>query len=607
MSLPDRSELVPIVALAVREEVDIVAARQRARQIAAELGFRNQEQVCIATAVSEIARNAFQYAGGGRIQFSVTPHLRPPMIVVEVSDNGPGIPDIDAVLSGDYKSTTGMGIGLAGTRRLMDVFDIESQPAAGTRVRFGKTSSNAPSISRETIQRLSANLAAARPPEPSTELYRQNRELLETLQNLRQREAELHIRQEELQRSNLELEETNRGVVALYAELDEKNAALSRADELKSRFLSHVSHEFRTPVNSILALTQLLLEHADGPLEPEQERQVGFIRKSAQELAEMVNDLLDLAKVESGKTEIHRARVDVSQLFGALRGILRPLTVNEAVALVFDDPPPGMALLSDETKITQILRNLISNALKFTERGEVRISAQFINGGAGIAMTVADTGIGIPEDDHDKIFQEFTQVFNPLQRKVKGTGLGLPLSRKLAHLLDGSLEVRSALGRGAAFTLSLPTGLAPSAELADDPSNAPAVLIIDDQEAARYLGRQLFRGSHYRIIEASTGAEGAELARFERPALILLDLSMAGRNGFDVLDELKSDPSTANIPVVIHTSRILREADLERLADRHVTVLPKSAEGRRQALDIMRRLLGEPGLFAHESGSVNDS
>ena len=168
-------------------------------------------------------------------------------------------------------------------------------------------------------------------------------------------------------------------MVALYAELDEKAPQLRHADELKSRFLSHVSHEFRTPLNSILALARLLLRRADGELTAEQERQVGYIRQSAEDLIEIVNDLLDLAKVESGKIEIHMAPIAVDQLFGALRGIMRPLALNDSVALVFEDPP-GLSVVSDESKIAQILRNLISNALKFTEHGYVRVSCRRLTG-----------------------------------------------------------------------------------------------------------------------------------------------------------------------------------------------------------------------------------
>src|SRR5262249_20502651 len=210
----------------------------------------------------------------------------------------------------------------------------------------------------------------ARPREDALEEVRQqNQELLRTL-------GELQKRQTELRQLNRELEDTNRGVVALYAELDEKADYLRRASEMKSRFLSNMSHEFRTPLNSIQSLARLLLDRSDGDLMPEQEKQVSYIRKAAEDLTELVNDLLDLAKVEAGKVIVRPTEFEAGPLFGALRGMLRPLlTHNASVALVFEEPVGVPTLNTDESKVSQILRNFISNALKFTERGEVRVSA----------------------------------------------------------------------------------------------------------------------------------------------------------------------------------------------------------------------------------------
>jgi CheY-like chemotaxis protein len=392
--------------------------------------------------------------------------------------------------------------------------------------------------------------------------------------------------------------------VALYAELDEKAVDLRRAAEMKSRFLSHASHEFRTPVNSILALTHLLLSRQDGELVPEQEKQISYIRAAAQQLADIVNDLLDLAKVESGKTEVHFTPVDINQFLGATRALMRPLATNPAVALVFEEAAPQLVFETDESKLGQIVRNLISNALKFTELGEVRITAGISETGDSIAFTVKDTGIGIHPKDQELVFQEFSQVENRIQKRVKGTGLGLPLSRRLAILLGGSLVMESTVGVGSTFTLTLPYRVPRGMSVAVA-STGPAIatskgiLIVDDEEAARYLAHHLFRGTHYSLVD-SNGFDAAERARFEKPALILLDLSMPGRSGFDVLDELKSDERTAQIPVVIHTSKVLSEADYGRLAGRQIAVLPKGPSGRLPALLAMRAVLGEPDLFAAE-------
>jgi len=231
---------------------------------------------------------------------------------------------------------------------------------------------------------------------------------------------------------NRELEDTNRGVMALYAELDEKAASLQQANELKTRFLSNTSHEFRTPLNSIMSLSRLLLERMDGELTPEQEKQVTLIQKSAAGLLELVNDLLDLAKVEAGKIVVHLGEFEVSELFASLRGMLRPLIAhNSSVSLVFEEPVGIPMLHTDEGKVAQILRNLISNAIKYTEFGEVRVAA--VREDNNIVFSVTDTGIGINAEDTEYIFEDYIQLDSQIQKQVKGTGLGLPLSRKLAE------------------------------------------------------------------------------------------------------------------------------------------------------------------------------
>jgi len=256
----------------------------------------------------------------------------------------------------------------------------------------------------------------------------------------------------------MELEETNRGVLALYAELDAQAEQLRQATDLKSRFLAYMSHEFRTPINSIRSITRLLLDRVDGPLTSEQERQVAFIQQNATEFAEMVDDLLDLAKVEAGRIEISPAWFEMVDLFSALRGMFKPVLTNPAVNLVFEEPQDVPKLYTDDRKVSQILRNFISNALKFTTRGEVRVSAR-LEGNAGVVFSVADTGIGIAPEFHASLFEDFSQVNSPLQKRLRGTGLGLSLSRKLAQLLGGSVGFRSEPGQGSVFFLTIPLQL----------------------------------------------------------------------------------------------------------------------------------------------------
>jgi len=274
---------------------------------------------------------------------------------------------------------------------------------------------------------------------------------------------------QELQRLRLEadalraeLDETNQGVLALYAELDEQAEQLREVSELKSRFLSYMSHEFRTPLGSILSMTRLLEDGMDGPLTEEQRRQVRFIRASTSELREMVDDLLDLAKIEAGRITISPAWFDLMDLFSALRGMFRPLVEGNQVDLVFEDPPVMPLLYTDDKKLAQILRNFISNALKFTPNGQVVVSTR-LEGENAVRFSVRDTGIGIPAELQSTLFEDFVQVDTPLQKRLRGTGLGLSLCKRFAELLGGHVGVESDVGKGSDFYVVLPLTLATEA------------------------------------------------------------------------------------------------------------------------------------------------
>lgn len=254
---------------------------------------------------------------------------------------------------------------------------------------------------------------------------------------------------------NSELAETNQGVVALYSELDDQAAALREASDLKSRFLSYMSHEFRTPLGSIRSIARILLDRMDGPLTAEQEKQVKFIQESAVELNDMVNDLLDLAKIEAGRISISPAWFEMVDLFAAIHGMFRPLLTSDAVSLILKEPHDVPPIFTDDKKLSHILRNFISNALKFTQKGEVLVTARR-EGDDRVAFSVTDTGIGIAKEHHSAVFNDFVQINSPLQRKWRGTGLGLSLSKKLAELLGGTVAMTSELGVGSTFTVIIP-------------------------------------------------------------------------------------------------------------------------------------------------------
>jgi CheY-like chemotaxis protein/anti-sigma regulatory factor (Ser/Thr protein kinase) len=479
-----------------------------------------------------------------------------------------------------------------------------------------------------------------------------------------------------------------------------------------------MSHEFRSPLNSILALSGLLLGRTDGDLTPEQAQQVGYVRRAAQDLLELVNDLLDLAKVEAGKVEVKPVEFEAVNLFAALRGMLRPLLLNQSVDLIFEPVDRLPRMYTDEGKVSQILRNFISNSLKFTERGEIRVSASLDDEG-NIRFSVADTGIGIAPTDLDLIFQDFGQVDHPIQKRVRGTGLGLPLSKKLAALLGGRVLVESELGTGSVFTLQVPQRyreeletVAAPIEWLPDPASVPVlvvedspemmimyhsylkgsgfqvmpagttreaedtldrvrpdaiimdivlrsedtwafvarlkqdsrtrnipivvvstiddeakgfhlgvdryllkpieqselikelrsltgqpamaqVLIIDDEERDRYLLRQKLRNLPLLVIEAASGTEGIRAACKHRPDVIFLDLGMADLSGFEVLERLKKEPSAAEIPVVVVTSRVLTVPEREVIMRRAVAIVGKGSLEQTDFDEVLRRATNE--------------
>jgi signal transduction histidine kinase/CheY-like chemotaxis protein len=535
-----------ILSIAIARDTDIIIARERTRRISQFLGFDGQDQTRITTAVSEIVRNALEYANGGRIEYFLADDSS---LEIVVSDRGPGIRDVAAVLEGRHRSATGMGVGITGARRLMDGFELTSEPG-NTSIRLTKLPPRrAKKITAPDLGQLAAELANSDSLDPMSEIRRQNQDILLQYQELR-------TQQDELRELNQELQDTNRGVVALYAELEERADHLRRADQLKSRFLSNMSHEFRTPLNSILSLSRMLLSQLDGPLSPEQDKQIQFIRKAAETLTELINDLLDLARIEAGKSVIAAKEFTADDLFGALRGMLRPLLVGDNVALVFDYDKEIPPLVSDEAKVSQILRNFISNAIKFTERGEVRVAASWNRATDTVTFSVRDTGVGIAETDLQTIWEEFGQVENPLQGRVKGTGLGLPLARRFAGLLGGETAVISTVGKGSTFTLTIPRRFRSADNVAIPPEWTPEpgkipVLVLEDDAADTFVVERALSRTNYHIIATRTIAEARRALEQFRPAAVVLDVMLEGEESWRFLIEQKQSERYHDIPIIV--------------------------------------------------------
>lgn len=543
---------IRFLALSIETELDVVAARQRARDIAGICGFALQDLARISTSVSELARNVFNYAGKGRIEYSIEGSTVPQLLTIVIEDKGPGIPHIDEVLSGGYRSPSGMGLGVLGAKRLMDRFEIITN-SKGTTITLRKfLPASAPLITPTMVGSSISKLSELAPNISLSEVQHQNKELLRTLD-------ELSARQRELISLTQELEDTNRGVVALYAELDEKASHLRRADELKSRFLSNMSHEFRTPLNSIRALAKLLLDKMDGDLTPEQEIQVQYIMKGAVSLSDLVNDLLDIAKIEAGKTEIKPTTFYVSEMLSALRGMLKPLLVSNKLTLNFTFPEEDIELFQDEQKISQILRNFISNSLKFTEAGSIDVSVSIAKDEC-VTFSVTDTGLGIPEEHLELIFEEFSQVENRLQKGVKGTGLGLPLCKNLATLLKGKISVESQLGQGSTFSVTVPaqfkaiTPVEIPIEALEIPDNRLPVMIIEDEDYDQLLYGRYLTDSEFKAVSARSLREANTLWPQVKPVAVLLDILLKGEDSWRWLSELKQDDERKHVPVIIASS-----------------------------------------------------
>lgn len=553
----------------VRSDDDVVRAHQTARTVAAQLGFSSFEHTRIATAMSEITRNALTYAGGGTMAIGLAEERD--RLVIVVLDRGPGIVELDAVLDGRKRSPTGLGVGIPGSRRLMDGFAIESTPA-GTRVEMTKYLPRRQVADATRVSAVRTQLAGQLADDPAQELRRLEREV-----------AERDLRILDL---GEELMETNRGVMALHNELEVRAEYQRQAVELRTRLVSEMGHELRTPLHSITSISRFLIERLDGELTPEQDKQARIIHEVAVSLTDYVNDLLDLARADAGKARVHVASFSAEAILKTLRRMVAPLARGGVSLRLKADPE--LQLSSDEAKIAQVLRNLAANAMKFTERGEVAVEARAIAGDR-VVFEVSDTGVGIAPEDHELIFAEFAQVDGRVQSRVRGSGLGLPLSRRIAELLGGTLTLTSIPGQGSTFRLELPREYVGEAEAprARQPEVAPPtarplagelrILVIDDDVASRYVLRR-WLGDRYRVDEAESGLAGLEIAS-SRPDAIFLDVVMPDLTGFEVLERLKAQPETRDIPVVVYTALLLGANDRARLAGA-AAILRKSTASR---------------------------
>jgi signal transduction histidine kinase len=575
----------------IQAETDVVTCRQAARQIGAWLGLPPLDQIRLATAVSELARNIFQYAGSGTFHFYLQRDAagKASGIIFDAIDQGPGIADLDYILSGSYVSPTGMGVGLRGAQRLLEHWNIKTSPQ-GTTIRAGKVvHPPLPFPDERQIDTLRRSLADAGLADPFVALHEQGAELLLTA-------AELQNKQRELEATNLELETTNKGVVALYSELEKTAHELAAASESKSRFFSNMTHEFRTPINIVENISKLLLNGADGELNAEQLKQVGFISAAATELAEMVNELLDLAEAESGRMEVVASAFSLDTFVEQLRQFTAALALRyprltwEVISI--DHP---VMLETDRNRLFQVMRNLISNAFKYTPEGSVTVRL-FQPNEKTIELVVEDTGVGISEDNLGRIFEEFARIRMPGLTQVQGNGLGLPLAQRLAVLLQGQIRVSSTLGQGSRFSVDIARRLHDEEdENLDNLSlEGLTVLIIDDNEGDRYLLRHLLEPHKPLIIEAASAADSIDKLHAVRPDIIFLDLELPDIYGADLLESMDW---AMHARVLINTAKPLAEAERLALAGQCAGVLLKGQP--HYAESVLRQMQRLSGSLRH--------
>ncbi len=423
-------------------------------------------------------------------------------------------------------------------------------------------------------------------------------------------EKQRHL--EDIQKMNLDLEmkvrERTQELEILNQKLKESNAELLRANNLKSEFLANMSHELRTPLNAVIGFSELLLDPGYGPLTGNQREYVADILSSGRHLLELINDILDLSKIEAGKMRLALDEFDLPQAVEEAMMTLRVDASRKEIAMEARLNPDLSLVVADRGKVKQILTNLLSNAVKFTPAGG-RVALSAAREGDLLRVSVEDTGIGIRPEDQEKIFAAFIQVDGSYARKYQGTGLGLTLVKRFVELHGGTISVSSRVGEGSIFTFLLPQrrfeatragenqgeewrdpALKPPRETESGPGDL--ILVVEDNPSNLKLVREILKARGYRVLEAASGEEALDALKFIHPDLILMDIQLPGMDGLAVTRRLKGDPATRDIPTIALTAHAMKRDEARVLEAGCAGYIPKpidTADLPRQIAEYLRR------------------